>query len=226
MIILIDELKKIKIIEFGKRFKDCLMYSSWIILVCLTVCSLSSCGTTEVHKYPQDWLGLSRMSSDCREVQGTYIDTNKIGYIFDNGESGKVIGRTGEIAAWYAFGLDPNAVHSNETNLKNREFSILFAENKVLVINYKIEGNVVISKKIPNTQWSCGKSGLILIAMENPHAHFDKLPGPCSGKRTSTLYRVGEELIIKITESGEGMLLYVLPWHDHTEWWYRFKASP
>lgn len=190
------------------------------------VCCLTACGTTTAHEYPSGWPPLAGMSSDCREVQGTYIDPNHFGFIFDKHGVVSETESTGDVPAWYAFGLDPSLVRFNETNVKNRAISISFDDTKTLVLSYFIEGKIVLSKNIPDTQWSCGKVGLNLITMDNPNAGFDKLPGHVASIRTSTLYRVGKRLIVKIADSGHGTLLYALPWHDSSISWFRFEALP
>ena len=195
-----------------------------IALLSIVAFCLTACGTTAVHEYPRGWPPLAGMSSDCREVQGTYIDTNEWGHVFD--KNGVVTGNTGEITAWYAFGLNPSSIRSNETQVRNRAISISYDGSEILVMNYYIEGNILLSKRIPDTQWSCSKDGLNLTTMENSDAGFDKLPGSYSGKRTSTFYRVGNQLIVKIINSGQGMLLYALPKHDYSVSWYSFKTLP
>jgi hypothetical protein len=86
------------------------------------------------HEYPSGWPPLVEMSLDCRQVEGNYIDPNDFGYIFGKrterrpkavavgklGEvrGGVVAGRTGQIAAWFAFGIDPSLVRHNEKNVK------------------------------------------------------------------------------------------------------------
>jgi hypothetical protein len=184
---------------------------------------LTACGATTNNEYPNGWPPQVGMSSDCREVQGNYVDPNLFGYVLD--KHGVVIGRTGQIPAWDAFGLDPSLVRENEKNVKNRTVSISF-NGKSLVLSYSIKGSLILSKPVPDTQWSCGADGLKLTTISNPNAGFDKLPGHIARVRTSTLYRVGNQLIVKIADSSKGNLLYVLPWHDSSILWFRFEVAP
>jgi hypothetical protein len=184
---------------------------------------LTAYGTTMSDEYPSGWPLLVGMSPDCREVHGNYIDPNDFGYVLD--KHGVVIGRTGQVAASYAFGIDPSLIRENEKKIKNRTISISF-DGGALVIGYFIEGKVVLSKTVPATQWSCGTDGLKLTALNNPNAGFDKLPGRMAMTRTSTLYRVGNQLIVRIANASRGRLLYFLPWHDSSILWFKFEAVP
>jgi len=182
----------------------------------------TSHGTKMSHD-PSGSLRLVGMSPDCREVQGNYIDPNNFGYVL--GKNGVVIGRTGQMGASSAFGIDPSLVRENERNLKNRTISISF-DGKTLVLGYCIEGRAVLSKPIPDTQWSCGADGLKLTTINNPNGGFDKLPGRVARIRTSTLYRVGNQLVVKIADSSRGWLLYVWPGHYSYVSWLKFEAVP
>jgi hypothetical protein len=149
-----------------------------------------------------------------------------MGYIFD--KKGRVLENesTGEVPAWFAFGLDPSLARENQTFLKNRTISISFEGARMLVLVYAIDGIPVLSKRIPDTQWSCGENGLALTLMNNPHGKIDKFPGEVAVSSISTLYRVGTQLIVKIVESGHGTVLYVFPLHEYSQGGYRFEAVP
>jgi hypothetical protein len=68
-------------------------------------------------------------------------------------------------------------------------------------------GKAVLSKPIPDTQWSRGPDGLKLTTIDNTNEGFDKWPGRLARIRTSTLY-----LVVKIVDSSRGWLLYFWPW--------------
>ncbi|HEY6621089.1 MAG TPA: hypothetical protein VIY68_16195 [Steroidobacteraceae bacterium] len=184
---------------------------------------LTACGATINVHYPSGWPPRVGMSSDCREVEGSYVDPNVFGYVFD--KRGVAIGRTGQVPAWDAFGFDPSLVRENEKTIKDRTVSISF-DGKTLVLSYSMKGSVVLSKPVPGTKWSCTADGLKLTTINNPNAGFDKLPGHTARIRTSTLYRVGNQLIVKIADSSNGSLLYVLPSHDSSTSWFRFEVAP
>jgi hypothetical protein len=187
---------------------------------------LMSCGTTSTHQYPTQWPPLVGMSSDCREVRGTYIDLNVTHWEHVDQQQGVVTKTGGTLeAAWLAFGfVDLAALRLNDPNVKSRLFSISVDDADAFIIGYLIDGKVVSSKNFSKAQWSCEKDGLTITTLEKAGSIVDKIPSHGSSKRIATVYRVADQLYVKSIDTASIMLLHVVPEEDIQVRWYRFPA--
>ncbi|SFV02754.1 hypothetical protein [Pseudoduganella namucuonensis] len=191
-------------------------------LIACAALSLAACGGTSIQPYPDIWPPLTGMSSDCREVQGLYVDPNAWAWE----RRGKAVkgepGAGGTLdAAWIALGFTGQGA----PGAGRREFTLAFDGADTLVMEYLINGKTAAVKRLGRDKWSCGADGLRVVTLELSGAVIDKVPSHGSAQRSATLYRVGDSLYSRTIDSSDIKLLHALPRHSLKEQWQRFPAS-
>lgn len=190
----------------------------------LLASGLSPCWSAEVQPYPPSWPELKAMSADCREVSGTYSDPNLMHWKSVEQHGGVTSKHGGTLeAAWPLFGfLDYNRLHLNDTTVKSRVFSISFAADGDLVVDYYVEGSLVSTRRFDTSKWTCGRNGLQVTTLERKGVISDVIPNDGWSTRTVSLYRGRGELVVKEINESKIYFLHVIPRHDHEVRWYRF----
>lgn len=164
------------------------------------------------------------MSADCAEVGGTYSDPNLMHWksVEQHGSVSSKRGGSLE-AAWSLFGfLDFSRLRLNDTTIKSRAFSISFAADGYLLIDYYVEGSLASTRRLDRSKWTCGKNGLQVITLERGGVISDLIPNDGWSRRTVNVNRVGSELIVKEINESRIYFLHVIPQHDYQVRWYRF----
>jgi hypothetical protein len=197
-----------------------------VVVVVALALEAASCWSAEVQPYPPGWPELAGMSADCREVAGMYVDPNRMHWQSVEQHGGVTSKRGGSLeAAWPAFGfLDYDRLRLNDSSIRQRAFSIAFAPDGDLVIDYYLERNGVSTRRLDRSKWACDKNGLHATTLERKGVISDLIPNRGWSRRSVSLHRVGSELFVKEINESTIYYLHVLPVHDHEERWHRFPV--
>lgn len=179
--------------------------------------------SAEEQPYPTGWPQLLSASADCKEIEGTYVDPN--GYRIIEPQDGWSTARQRYLldAAWEVFGfLDFDRLLLHDRRITSRAFALSVGDDGTLAVDYYAGGNLLSTKRIGQSKWSCDKEGLHATTLERTGVISDLIPNHGWSRRAVTLHRVGSELIA--SEINESMVFYlkVIPIHNFELRWHRF----
>jgi hypothetical protein len=192
----------------------------------LLACGPYPCFSAELKPYSSSWPEVKVMSADCREVSGTYVDPNLMHWKTVEQHGGVTSKHDGTLeAAWPLFGfLDYNRLRLNDTRVKLRAFSISFAADGDLIVDYYVDGNLVATRHFDSSKWTCGTNGLQVTTLERKGVISDLIPNDGWSRGTVILFREGGELIVKEINESKIYFLHVIPQHNYELRWYRFPS--
>lgn len=195
----------------------------WFAPVLLFVACAAPTASAEEQAYPAGWPQLLSTSASCKEIEGTYVDPN--GYRINEPQDGWTTAKQGYLlaAAWEIFGfLDFDRLLLNDTRITSRAFALSVGADGTFAINYFAEGNLLSTKRIGRSKWSCDKEGLHATTLERTGVIADLIPNHGWSRRAVTLHRVGSELIA--SEMNESLVFYlkIIPIRRRELRWHRF----
>lgn len=122
-----------------------------------------------------------------------------------------------------AFLLSHSKVRLNDSAVKEREISIHFDPERLLHIDYLIDGKSVSSKTFTPSEYVCERRGLRLQVHKRAGEQvFDVLPNQGTLTIEATLFRVEEYLYVKTTCDTKATFYHVIPSSSLSVWWSRF----
>lgn len=124
------------------------------------------------YKYPMNYPKVTTNHSNCKEIEGVYIDPDFGRY--EKREEYKQYPTMQEI--YWIFNLKPSETNSGDFSVDSRKFSLSFDENNSLILKYFIDDNLYFSKKFQSSDWSCSKEGLTLITQSGQKYKMDLIP--------------------------------------------------
>lgn len=169
------------------------------------------------YKYPTDYPKLTTNHTDCKEIEGVFIDPDFGRY--EIREEYKQYPTAQEI--YRVFNLKPSETNSGDFSVDSRKFSLSFDENKSLVLNYYIDDNLYFSKKFNSSDLSCSKEGLTLITQHGQKYKIDLLPGFAYETQNILLSKVNNGLVVTHNRNIYWGYLYIIPsFSNEIRWIY------
>lgn len=197
------------------------------VLVALAALAMTACIRVSVPDQPNDWPRLSGMSSDCREVTGAYVDPNTtIWDHIDFSANGRSVSKTGAHPqlAWSVLRIPPSNLDLEHTRVRSRSFTLRFADGEV-VIDYRLDHEIVETVHVSPDRWTCTRQGLILDFGGKTGQVVDKLPSAGADHYEVSLYRYDGDLYVKASSRLGALVVYALPLIDVKDAWYRFPVT-
>lgn len=152
------------------------------------------------------------MSSDCSEVAGLYAE----------GEPGAP--GAAPPGVW-AFLFPVADLRLNDKTIKERSLSVHFGANRLLHVDYLLDGKPASSKSFGTDQYVCEKNGLRVSIHTRSGEHvYDKFPNRGTLKVVSVLFRVGDRLYVNTAWDTKATFYSVIPSDSYSETWASFHT--
>lgn len=209
--------------------KHCLHLMKLLLLIIVLISPYAEAGvfsTEKIQAYPADWPVLVKMSDNCHEVEGLFVDTDRWRWEREEmpGSSlGAKYGGTRE-AAWVAFGFLPSEIRAGDSMVRLRSIKLMFDAEDNLVVSYLIDEKVAASKLFTKGDISCNSEGLQITTSDRTGTVLDKFPNEGRLVANSTFYRSGEFLYVKQVIDTKARIYGVVPQSFHNVTWFRFPV--
>lgn len=155
------------------------------VLLFLALFILTACNSTPKYMYRdiQNWPKKSENIRECTDISGKYFEG-------EPNHSGAA-----HPGIW-AFNFHSKDARIGDNNTLSREIGINFDHNQTMIIDYEIDGKIVLSKQFDKSHYICTNEGLEIVLNKRSGQLDRVIPNPGFNTSKATIYRSGDYLYV------------------------------